>query len=251
MGTHRFCLTIELKYKEAYFTDLLGLKNGIPSHDTFSAVFSIIEAEEFMECFVQWIVDLSQTRGNHIAIDGKAVRAACEKVYKKKAPVLVNAFMVEAGICIGQIKIDEKTNEIKGIPDLMSWLNLESATVTLDAIGCQKDITNKIIKKGGDYVSPVKNNQRNMHNDILLEMEITIAGQKNESKLAKEYESKGIVIETPLGDKIDIFQDYDTGHARFERRTYYLLDDVSCIDKEEWSTANAIGMVKKRTVGDS
>jgi len=118
-------MAIELKYFEEYFTGLLGLKYGIPSHDTFSAAFSIINPAEFFECFSQWIVDLARTMGKHVAIDGKAVRAACEKVYRKKVPMLINAFVVETGICIGQLKVEAKTNEIKGIPDLLDWLDLE------------------------------------------------------------------------------------------------------------------------------
>ena len=109
-------MALELKYKEKYFTKLLGLENGIPSHDTFSAAFSVIDPAEFLECFIQWIVELTRAKGKHIAIDGKAVRAACEKVYQKKVPMLINAIMVETGICIGQLKVEAKTNEIKGIP---------------------------------------------------------------------------------------------------------------------------------------
>jgi predicted transposase YbfD/YdcC len=131
-------MELELKYHEAYFTKFLGLENGIPSHDTFSAAFSIINPAEFLECFIQWIVDLTRTNGKHVAIDGKAIRVACEKVYRKKVPMLINALMVETGICLGQLKIEAKTNEIKGIPDLLSWLDLKGAVVTTDAIGCQK-----------------------------------------------------------------------------------------------------------------
>ncbi|MDD2503348.1 MAG: transposase family protein, partial [Clostridia bacterium] len=79
-------MVIDLKYHEVYFSTLLGLVNGIPSHDTFSAAFSIINPAEFLECFIQWIVDLTCPQGKHVAIDGKAIRAACEKVYRKKAP---------------------------------------------------------------------------------------------------------------------------------------------------------------------
>ena len=115
-------MVVDLKYKEEYFTELLGLKYGIPSHDTFSAAFSIINPAEFLECFIQWIVELTRTKGKHVAIDGKAVRAACEKVYCKKVPMLINTLVVETGICIGQLKVEAKTNEIKGIPDLLAWL---------------------------------------------------------------------------------------------------------------------------------
>jgi len=236
-------MEIELKYHEEYFTKVLGLLNGIPSHDTFSSVYSIINPEEFMECFMQWIVDLSKAKDKHIAIDGKAVRAACEKVYQKKAPILVNAFMVEAGLCIGQLRIEDKTNEIKGIPSLLEWLDIKGAVITIDAIGCQKDIVKKIIGKGADFVLPVKNNQSNMHKDISLEMDTIIAEQKIEAKLYKEFMGKGIKINTPITDKLDIYQSYDSSHSRLERRTYYLLNDTACIDKEKWPGIAALGMV--------
>lgn len=122
--------------------------SGIPSHDTFSAAFSIIDPAEFLECFIQRIVDLTRPQGKHVAIDGKAIRAACEKVYCKKVPVLINALMADTGICIGQLRVDAKTNEIKGISDLLDWLDLRGAIVTTDAIGCQKDIIKILAGKG-------------------------------------------------------------------------------------------------------
>jgi len=236
-------MAIELKYYEEYFTGLLGLKYGIPSHDTFSAAFSIINPAEFLECFSQWIVELARTTGKHVAIDGKAVRAACEKVYRKKVPMLINAFVVETGICIGQLKVEAKTNEIKGIPDLLEWLDIEGAVVTTDAIGCQKDIVRALISKGADFVLPVKDNQSNMHKDIRLEMDTLIAEQQVEAEAAKEYAAKGIKIETPITDTLGIYQELDQGHSRLERRTYYIYNDAACILKDEWPDVASVGMV--------
>jgi predicted transposase YbfD/YdcC len=236
-------MVIELKYHVAYFTEMLGLMNGIPSHDTFSAAFSIIDPAEFLECFIQWIVDMTRPQGKHVAIDGKAVRAACEKVYRKKVPILINALMVDTGICIGQLKVEAKTNEIKGIPDLLGWLDLKGAVVTTDAIGCQKDITKAILGKGADFVLPVKDNQANLHKDIKLEMETVIAKQKIEAATAKAYTEKGIHIATPLTEKLKIHQEFDIGHSRMERRTYYILNDSSCVFKDEWPDVAAVGMV--------
>jgi len=236
-------MVIELKYHEAYFTELLGLENGIPSHDTFSAAFSIINPAEFLECFIQWIVDLAQAKGKHVAIDGKAVRAACEKVYNRKVPMLINALMVEAGICIGQLKVEAKTNEIKGIPDLLGWLDLAGAVVTTDAVGCQKEIVKALVGKGADFVLPVKDNQLNMHKDIKMEMETVIGEQEFEAAQAKKYAARGITIETPLTDKLNVFQEHEKGHSRIERRTYYVWNDASCILKEEWPEVAGVGMV--------
>jgi len=236
-------MAIDLKYHEAYFTELLGLENGIPSHDTFSAAFSIINPSEFFECFIQWIVDLTRPQGKHVAIDGKAIRAACEKVYRKKVPMLINALMVDTGICIGQLRVEAKTNEIKGIPDLLDWLDLRGAVVTTDAIGCQKDITKILIGKGADFVLPVKDNQANLHKDIKLEMDTIIAQQQLEASVAKEYAEKGIKIATPLTDMLGIHQEFDKCHSRIERRTYYVWNDASCVFKDEWPDVAAVGMV--------
>lgn len=242
-------MVIDLKYSEAYFTELLGLENGIPSHDTFSAAFSVINPAEFLECFIQWIVELTRAEGMHIAIDGKAVRAACEKVYCKKVPMLINALMVDTGICIGQLKVEAKTNEIKGVPDLLGWLDIKGAVVTTDAIGCQKEIIKIIVGKGADFVLPVKDNQENMHKDIKLELETVIAEQQAEAAAAKRYMEKGIKIETPLTDKLGIHQEYSQGHSRVERRTYYVWNDASCIQKEEWPEVAGVGMaIRERLV---
>jgi predicted transposase YbfD/YdcC len=235
-------MVIDLKYHEAYFSTLLRLANGIPSHDTFSAVFSIINPAEFLECFIQWITDLTPAQGKHVAIDGKAIRAACEKVYRKKVPVLINALMVDIGICLGQLKVEAKTNEIKGIPDLLDWLDLEGAVVTTDAIGCQKDITKSLLDKGADFVLPVKDNQANLHKNIKLEMDTIIAEQQFEASAAKAYAEKGIKIKTPLTDMLGIHQELDKGHSRIERRTYYVWNDASCVFKDEWPDVAAIGM---------
>ena len=184
-----------------------------------------------------------------MAIDGKAIRAACEKVYRKKVPMLINALMVDTGIRIGQLRVDAKTNEIKGIPDLLDWLDLRGAVVTTDAIGCQKDITKILLGKGADFVLPVKDNQANLHNDIKLEMDTIIAQQQLEASDAKKYAEKGIKIAMPLTDLLGIHQEFDQGHSRIERRTYYVCNGASCVLKEEWPDVAAVGMaVRERLV---
>jgi predicted transposase YbfD/YdcC len=242
-------MELELNYHKAYFTELLGLENGIPSHDTFSAAFSIINPAEFLECFIQWIVEMTRAKGKHIAIDGKAVRAACEKVYRRKVPMLINALIVETGICIGQLRVEAKTNEIKGIPDLLGWLDIEGAVVTTDAIGCQKDILRILVGKGADFVLPVKDNQSNLHNDIQLEISTVIADQQREAARAAKSAARGSKIETPISDNLSAFQEMSQGHSRIERRTYYTWNDPSCIYKDEWPEVAAIGMaVRERLV---
>jgi predicted transposase YbfD/YdcC len=241
----------ELRYHEAYFTRLLGLPNGIPSHDTFSAAFSVVNPAEFLECFIQWLVDLARPQGRHVAIDGKAVRAACDKVHGGKVPMLVNAFMVDTGVCIGQVRVDAKTNEIMGIPELLGWLDLDGAVVTADAIGCQRGIAGLLAAKGADFVLPVKENQPALRGDVLLELETVAAAQRLEAETARRCAARGGAPSTPIGDKLGIHQEYERGHSRIERRTYYVWNDAACVDKGVWPWVEAVGMVvrERATVG--
>lgn len=233
----------DLKYKEAYFTKLLGLENGIPSHDTFSAVFSVINPQEFLECFMSWMTWITSTKNGHIALDGKAIRAACDKVHKGKIPYIVNAYMVSAGLCIGQIRIDDKTNEIKGIPEMIKWLDLEGATVTIDAIGCQKEIVNMLIEKGADYVLPVKDNQPTLHSDILFELETIALEKEAEDIRIKKSEKNRYKIDTPINDSYSSYSQTNNGHGRIERRRHLVWNNPQCIDKKEWTQVESIGMV--------
>jgi predicted transposase YbfD/YdcC len=232
----------DLKYNECYFTELLGLKNGIPSHDTFSAVFGAINPAMFLESFELWIAETTTACGKHIAIDGKAVRAATAKIHNGNIPYIVNAFIVEMGLCIAQVKVDEKTNEIKGIPDILDWLDLSGSVVTIDAIGCQKEIVGKLVEKECDFVLPAKGNQPNLHSDIHLEMETKIA----ESELLKELRKKSTRPDAYKEDPL--YSDYmqtNKDHGRIERRSYHVYNSDECIDKEAWPDVKSVGMVKR------
>jgi predicted transposase YbfD/YdcC len=236
-------MAADLKFKEEFFTKLLGLPHGVPSHDTFSAVFSVINPQEFLECFLSWMASILSLRGKHVAIDGKAVRAACEKIHGKQAPCLVNTYVVEAGLLVGQIRIDEKTNEIKGIPEMIEWLDLEGAVVSIDAIGCQKEIAEQIIRKGADFVFQVKGNQPALHNDILLEMHTQIHEKQLRDARVMRLAKKGIVIEAPLNDPLDVFEQHEHDHSRIERRRYYALNANTCVDTEAWPYIKSVGLV--------
>jgi len=234
---------IELKYKEDFFTEMLGLEYGVPSHDTLSAVFSIIDPYEFLESFINWIVGIANAKGKQVAFDGKAIRAACDKVHNGKVPFIVNAFIVDLGLCIGQVRIDEKTNEIKGIPEMIKWLDLKGAVVTIDAIGCQKEIIKLLIEKEAHFIISVKGNQPTLHSDIIFEMESRISEKKLEDERVKKYTKKGITIETPINDVMSVFEQYNKGHSRLEKRIYYVWNDSSCVNKDDWDGIEAIGMV--------
>lgn len=237
-------MALDLKYNEEYFTELLGLENGIPSHDTFSTVFSIINPEEFLEGFLSWIIGIVKAKDNHVAIDGKAIRAACDKIHKGNIPYIVNAYMVSTGLCIGQIRIDEKTNEIKGIPELLKYLDLEGAVVTIDAIGCQQEIVRQLNHMKADFVISVKENQPSLLGDITLEMETMISAKEKEDERKKKAK-KNAVIKTPVSDMMSVFEEINKSHSRIERRLYYVVNNNECIDLEKWPGAESFGMVKR------
>jgi predicted transposase YbfD/YdcC len=159
------------KSKESFFTKFLELPNGIPSEDTINRVFSSINNLEFEQCFMNWVTSINTlATGQVIAIDGKAIRGA--KSHGKKSPIhMVSAWACEDNLVLGQsdsyrIKVDEKSNEITAIPKLLEILDIESATITIDAMGCQKHIAEKIIDNGANYILAVKENQASLLEDI-------------------------------------------------------------------------------------
>lgn len=150
-----------MKLKEEYFTKLLGLENGTPSHDCLSDLFASIDSPKFVEVFIIWTKKIIKNKaGKVISIDGKAVRSATDKKSKGNIPYIVSAFLGDIGLSIGQIKVDDKTNEITAIPDLLDLLEIKGATITIDAIGTQEKIVNKIVEKGAHYVLKAKDNQK-------------------------------------------------------------------------------------------
>ncbi len=149
--------------KEVWLRQFLTLENGIPSHDTFGRVFSILDPAAFEACFNAWVTHVRAKRGV-VALDGKSVR--CSHESGARPLHLVNAFCTEAGICVGQRKVDGKTNEITAIPELLDLLALDGCIVTTDAMGCQSWIAQKVIYCNADYVLAVKGNQGSLHTQI-------------------------------------------------------------------------------------
>lgn len=138
------------KAKEAFFTELLDLPNGIPSHDTFGRVFASIDPKQFEASFVQWVKGISQTVKGVVAIDGKTLRRSHDQVAGKKALHLVSAWAVENRLVLAQLATEEKSNEITAIPLLLQQLALEGCIVTIDAMGTQTKIARQIIQQDGD-----------------------------------------------------------------------------------------------------
>jgi len=146
--------------KEEWFRSFLELPHGIPSHDTFGRVFAQIDAEQFQECFREWIGAVEErTQGQIIALDGKQLRRSHDKTIGKKAIYMVSAWASENSLVLGQRKVDEKSNEITAIPKLLEQLEVSGCIVTTDAMGCQTKIAEKVIENDADYVFVVKENQ--------------------------------------------------------------------------------------------
>jgi len=145
--------------KEAFLRSFLELPNGIPSHDTFNRVFSAIDSTQFEACFIEWVQSITELVPKEIiAIDGKTIRGAKSK--GRKSPIhMVSAFACANNLVLGQVKTDEKSNEITAIPKLLEILSLQDTIVTIDAMGCQTEIASAIINKEADYILAVKENQ--------------------------------------------------------------------------------------------
>lgn len=203
--------------KEDWFTELLGLTHGIPSHDTLGDVFAALDPEQFGQCFSNWVADLATlTEGEVIAIDGKCLRRSIDKSSKKAAIYMVSAFAQKNSLVLGQVKVEDKSNEITAIPKLLSRLDIAGATVTIDAMGCQSKIAQQIVDQGANYVLSLKGNQGNLHEDV--ETYFT-------SRLSPE-----VLVET-----------YDGGHGRIETRALRATDDIHWLkDRHNWPGLKSI-----------
>ena len=221
-----------MKLKEDYFTKLLNLENGTPSHDCLSDVFVAIDSKKIMEIFIEWTKEIEKNKtGKNISIDGKAIKSATDKINNDSIPYIVSAFIGEIGLSIGQVKVDDKSNEIVAIPNLLDLLKIEGATITIDAIGTQEEIINKIVNKKGHYVLPVKDNQKELKKQIKSQFD----------SYNNLYGNKDILNKKTL----------EKDHGRIEEREYFLCYDVSKIkDKIKWKTVKAIAYTKVSRISD-
>ena len=155
------------KCKYKWLKKFLELPNGIPSHDTMKRVFSLLNPEKLQQCFLSWIESISLiTFGEIVAIDGKTLRGSYNKSKDKPAIHMVSAWATNNGLVLGQKKVEDKSNEITAIPELLKVLSLKGCIVTIDAIGCQKKIIKQIIDQDGDYVIALKKNQGGLYERV-------------------------------------------------------------------------------------
>jgi len=196
-----------------YLRRFSPLENGIPSKNTFNRVISSLNPEGFKTCFSNWIQCIQQELGDVIAIDGKTLRRSFDKGNEKSAIHMVSAFASDARLVLAQQKVDEKSNEITAIPKLLKVLELKGAVVTIDAMGCQKTITNSIIDGGGDYAIAVKGNQKKLHSQIIKHFNSFYDMQHNKhvSHSMSEEKSRGrLEVRTCLAtSKIDWLEGRD------------------------------------------
>ena len=214
------------KAKHEWLSTFLELPNGIPSHDTFGRVFSLISPKEFQENFVQWVqAAATVSDGQIVPIDGKTLRRSYDSASGKAAIHMVSAWASKSKLVLGQVKTSEKSNEITAIPELLRLLDINGCIVTIDAMGCQKKIADQIVEQGGDYVLGLKNNQKNT-------LDATEDFFKNVSE--KQLDS----------GEVDLYITEDNGHGRQERRSHFIAEIPEDFpNKESWRGLKTIGIV--------
>lgn len=216
------------------------MKNGVASPSTASRILSGIDEEAFALEFMEWIGEILCTRGIHLAIDGKALRAAIEKVKNFRAPMVMNAIDAVTGLVIAQLPLQNKDSEIRAIPELLKLLDIRDSTVTSDAIGTQTEIMEQIVKQGGHFVLPVKRNQPQSYEEI-----VTYFGEMSED-YKKMKETPGFKPRHPeMMEEYEEMFCQEKNRDRYERRWYKLCRYPSVLTKvqKEWDMVKTVGEV--------
>lgn len=221
------------KAKEEWFRKFLQLPSGIPSHDTFRRVFAQISPSAFQECFIGWVRGVAGKIKGVVAIDGKTLRRSHDRVLGKKAIHMVSAWSAENSLVLGQVKTEEKSNEITAIPELLKLLDISGCIVTIDAMGCQKAIAKQIIEQKGDYLLALKGNQSGLHEAVeAVFAEADVVGYKSYP--------------------VDYFETSERSRNRVEIRRHWTIECEGLFEHTKlWEGLNIIGMVEcERTVND-
>ncbi len=215
------------KAKREWFASFLELENGIPSHDTFQRVFILLDNIELKEVFIEWVgAAVSLSKGALVNIDGKNLCGSKDPGKGKKALNVVSAWASEVSVVLGQVKCEEKSNEITAIPELLKILNLEGCIITIDAIGCQRETVKQIAEKEADYVISLKGNQGNLHADI-----------KDYLDWAERIGFKDI--------KYEYCSTLEKDHGRIEERRCWVTEEIDWLEqKGEWENLQSVIMVE-------
>lgn len=227
-GCDNFCTIAKYgEAKEAWLKEFLELPNGIPSHDTFNDVLNRLNPIEFGKAFTDWVTSLSKLTGDIIAIDGKTMRGTLDKANDNPAIHLVSAWSVSNQLCFGQVSVFEKSNEITAIPKLLEMLDIEGATITIDAMGCQHKIADQIVAAKGDYVLALKGNQGEFYEDVKLFLDT-------------QLKNKGSDVSH------DCYQSIDGDHGRIEQRKVWLFSDMAWLRARhpQWKTVQSVAVVE-------
>ncbi len=205
----------------------LALPNGIPSHDTISRLFAVLDPAELQDCFTSCIKSIAQlSDGEVVSIDGKSVRRSYDQGKGKGAIHMVSAWASQNRLVLGQVKVDSKSNEITAIPKLLEVLDISGCIVTIDAMGAQTAIAKQIIEQGADYILSLKGNQGNLHEDV--EQLFDWASKTQFKDIPHEY-----------------YQTLEKGHGRLEIRRHWLLESVEhLIDAHRWQGLKRVGMLE-------
>lgn len=219
------------KGKTAMFREKYGLKleNGTPTDDTFQRIFAIIKPEQLEKCFRNWVEAEYQISENEIiSLDGKTIRGSRDDNYNYIH--MISAWANKTGIILGQMHVDEKSNEIPAVPKLLDLIEVENCVFTSDAMSCQKKTVKKIISKHCDYVICLKGNQETLHEDVKFYFESAMS----------QPELHDFISSKPKTEKC---------HGRIETRQYFLSTEIGdFIDNDEWKGIKAIGMVRSKRI---
>lgn len=224
--------------KVKWLKQYLALPAGIPSHDTFSRVFRLIDASAFQQRFMRWVEQhFHIPRGQVIAVDGKTARGSRDRFRGQDALHLVSAWASETGVLLGQRKIDEKSNEITAVPELLKLLFIKGCIVTVDALNCQKDIARTIIEREADYVFALKANHPQLHQDVI-----------DWFAWARQRDFRDVMH--------DFHQTVNKGHGRLEIRRCWVIHDPLALESmghyEGWAGLRTVVMVEReRHIGDA
>jgi len=214
--------------KKAWLKTFLELPHGIPSHDTIGDFFSRVNPLKLQDCFLKWVrMIFKLSDGEIIAIDGKTLRHSYDTASDRPAIHMVSAWACQSRLVVGQVKTDEKSNEITAIPELLKLLELKGNIVTIDAMGCQKKIAKEIIDQEGDYVFNLKGNQSTLHENVKLFIESHIDNKQLQNI------------------KFDMTEIVDGDHGRIETRRYWITDKISWLPQaKNWPGLTSVGMVE-------